>query len=114
MAKRFIITEEEKGDILSKYGLVNEQNEPIEYKKAVQCFLNKKGYKCFGVDPAKNINQNQNLTIYKDFFNTNFSRKLTKADAYFDIVIGLNVFAHNDSFINMFEATSQILSNEGA
>jgi SAM-dependent methyltransferase len=76
-------------------------------------FLNKKGYKCFGVDPAKNINQNQNLTIYKDFFNTNFSRKLTKADAYFDIVIGLNVFAHNDSFINMFEATSQILSNEG-
>ena len=45
MSKRFIITEEEKGDILSKYGLVSEQNEPIEYKKAVQCFLNKKGYK---------------------------------------------------------------------
>jgi hypothetical protein len=45
MAKRFIISEEEKGDILSKYGLVNEQNEPIEFKKAVQCFLNKKGYK---------------------------------------------------------------------
>ena len=29
MAKRFIITEEEKNDIRSIYGLVNEQNEPI-------------------------------------------------------------------------------------
>ena len=45
MAKRFIISEEEKKDIRSRYGLVNEQNEPIEFKKAVQCFLNKKGYK---------------------------------------------------------------------
>jgi peptidoglycan hydrolase-like protein with peptidoglycan-binding domain len=45
MAKRFIISEEERSDIRSRYGLVNEQNEPIEYKKAVQCFLNKKGYK---------------------------------------------------------------------
>jgi hypothetical protein len=27
MAKRFIITEEEKSDIRSRYGLINEQNE---------------------------------------------------------------------------------------
>ena len=45
MAKRFIISEEERSDIRSRYGLVNEQYEPIEFKKAVQCFLNKKGYK---------------------------------------------------------------------
>lgn len=45
MAKRFIISEEEKNYIRTRYGLINEQNEPIEYKKAVQCFLNKKGYK---------------------------------------------------------------------
>ena len=50
MAKRFIITEDEKNDIRSRYGLINEQNEPIEYKKAVQCFLNKKDIKMIQKD----------------------------------------------------------------
>jgi len=45
MAKRFIISEEERSDIRSRYGLVNEQNESPELKKGVQCFLNKKGFK---------------------------------------------------------------------
>jgi len=45
MAKRFIISEEEKNDIRSRYGLVTEQNESPELKKAIQCFLNKKGFK---------------------------------------------------------------------
>ena len=34
MAKRFIISEEEKGDILSKYGLVNEQMNQMTSKEA--------------------------------------------------------------------------------
>ena len=45
MAKRFIISEEERSDIRSRYGLVNEQNDSPELKKGVQCFLNKKGFK---------------------------------------------------------------------
>ena len=45
MSKRFIISEEERSDIRSRYGLVNEQNESPELKKGVQCFLNKKGFK---------------------------------------------------------------------
>ena len=45
MAKRFIISEEERSDIRSRYGLVNEQSESPELKKAIQCFLNKKGFK---------------------------------------------------------------------
>jgi peptidoglycan hydrolase-like protein with peptidoglycan-binding domain len=45
MAKRFIISEEERSDIRSKYGLINEQSEEMKLKKAVQCFLNKKGIK---------------------------------------------------------------------
>ena len=46
MAKRFIISEEERSDIRSRYGLINEQSEDA-YKaiKGVQCFLNKKGFK---------------------------------------------------------------------
>jgi hypothetical protein len=44
MAKRFIITEEEKGDILSKYGLINEQDnyENHTFIKGIQRFLNEK------------------------------------------------------------------------
>jgi len=46
MAKRFIISEDEKKDIRSRYGLVNEQDEEtFKAIKGVQCFLNKKGYK---------------------------------------------------------------------
>jgi peptidoglycan hydrolase-like protein with peptidoglycan-binding domain len=46
MSKRFIISEEEKNDIRSKYGLVNEQDEnTFKAIKSVQCFLTKKGYK---------------------------------------------------------------------
>jgi hypothetical protein len=46
MAKRFIISEEEKRDILSRYGLVNEQDEhAFKAIKGIQCFLTKKGYK---------------------------------------------------------------------
>ena len=53
MAKRFIISEEERSDIRSRYGLVNEQNEPVEFKKAIQCFLNKKGFKDDSNQPLK-------------------------------------------------------------
>jgi hypothetical protein len=53
MSKRFIISEEEKKDIRSRYGLVNEQNEPVEFKKAIQCFLNKKGFKDDSNQPLK-------------------------------------------------------------
>jgi hypothetical protein len=53
MAKRFIISEEEKSDIRSIYGLVNEQNESPELKKGIQCFLNKKGYKDDKNQPLK-------------------------------------------------------------
>lgn len=76
-------------------------------------FLNEKGYECFGIDPAKNINHDKNMTIYKDFFNTNFVKQLVLKNSCFDIVIGLNVFAHNDSFIDMFKASRECLSTKG-
>lgn len=53
MSKRFIISEEEKRDIRSRYGLVNEQSDGFENKKAIQCFLNKKGYKDDNNQPLK-------------------------------------------------------------
>ena len=53
MAKRFIISEEERSDIRSRYGLVTEQNESSELKKGIQCFLNKKGIKDNSNQPLK-------------------------------------------------------------
>ena len=53
MAKRFIISEEERSDIRSIYGLVNEQNESPELKKGIQCFLNKKGHRDDKNQPLK-------------------------------------------------------------
>jgi len=53
MAKRFIISEEEKSDIRSIYGLVTEQNESPELKKGIQCFLNKKGHRDDKNQPLK-------------------------------------------------------------
>jgi hypothetical protein len=44
MTKRFIISEEEKNDIRSKYGLVNEQDDRMDhtYVRGIQRFLNEK------------------------------------------------------------------------
>ena len=53
MAKRFIISEEEKRDIRSRYGLVTEQSDEVRMKKAIQCFLNKKGHKDNNNQPLK-------------------------------------------------------------
>jgi hypothetical protein len=53
MAKRFIISEEERSDIRSRYGLINEQNESPELKKGIQCFLNKKGFRDDKNQPLK-------------------------------------------------------------
>jgi peptidoglycan hydrolase-like protein with peptidoglycan-binding domain len=53
MTKRFIISEEERSDIRSKYGLVNEQQETTAQKRALQCFLNKKGIRDNSNQPLK-------------------------------------------------------------
>ena len=54
MAKRFIISEEEKGDILSKYGLVSEQmNQQKEVSAQMEKIKPEMGGKyCFG-DPKR-------------------------------------------------------------
>ena len=50
---KFIISEEERSEIRSKYGLINEQSEEVKFKKAIQCFLNKKGFKDNSNQPLK-------------------------------------------------------------
>ena len=76
-------------------------------------FLYESGYACYGIDPARNISQNSKIKVYKDFFNTKFVEKFIEENGLFDIIVGLNVFAHNDNFISMFDASSQALSENG-
>jgi hypothetical protein len=67
MAKRFIISEEEKGDILSKYGLVNEQ---MNQQKGVDVQMGKikpemGGKYCFGDPKRLQATYGYNVKLYK-------------------------------------------------
>lgn len=67
MSKRFIITEEEKGDILSKYGLVSEQ---MNQQKDVDVQMEKikpemGGKYCFGDSKRLKSAYGNNVKLYK-------------------------------------------------
>jgi predicted Zn-dependent protease len=67
MTKRFIITEEEKDDILSKYGLVSEQ---MNQQKAVDVQMEKikpemGGKYCFGDSKRLQSAYGYNVKLYK-------------------------------------------------
>jgi len=74
--------------------------------------LSKEGYQCLGVDPAKNLNE-KHENVVSDFFGTNIVSSLKKNYGKFDLIFGLNVFAHNDSFIDMFSAVEELLNQDG-
>ena len=67
MIKRFIISEEEKKDIRSKYGLVNEQ---MNQQKSVEVQMEKikpemGGKYCFGDPKRLQSNYGYNIKLYK-------------------------------------------------
>jgi SAM-dependent methyltransferase len=76
-------------------------------------FLNAMGHDVLGCDPAKNIKQPNDLNIYKDFFNINIANKIISEQSKFDIVIGINVFAHNAGFMNMIQGCEIMLADNG-
>ena len=65
--------------------------------------LSDDGYNCVGIDPAENLN-NEHENVISDFFNMDITDKVLAQYGKFDLIFGLNVFAHNDSFIDMFKA----------
>ena len=70
------------------------------------------GFKCTAVDPAENINKNLENTI-TDFFNYDLAKNLYSENKTYDIILGLNVFAHNDTFIDMFKGCELLLNDDG-
>ncbi len=69
-------------------------------------------FDCLAIDPAKNINKNMEDTI-SEFFNLELAQKLKSQGKKFDIILGLNVFAHNDTFIDMFKGCEILLNEDG-
>jgi len=71
----------------------------------------------YGIDPAKNVYKkmsNDMFTVHNLFFNT--KNKLTiegLIDGKVDILVGLNVFAHNDSYDDMFSVARYLLAVDG-
>jgi hypothetical protein len=76
-------------------------------------YLNKLNFDVFGVEPAKNIKPQEKVKIFNGYFNLEFSKKVKKESGKFDYVIGLNVFAHNAEFVDMFAGIKNVLSESG-
>jgi len=74
--------------------------------------LSDDGYNCAGIDPAENLNSDHENVI-SDFFNMDITDKVLAKYGKFDLIFGLNVFAHNDSFIDMFKAVNILLEKRG-
>jgi SAM-dependent methyltransferase len=76
-------------------------------------FLDDFGYSAVGCDPAKNISQKEELKVYTDFFGEISAERIKSECGGFDVVVGLNVFAHNSAFIDMLKGCVILLNPDG-
>jgi hypothetical protein len=76
-------------------------------------FLNKKFNKCVGIDPAKNLDPQPQCDVFTGFFDMESAKVLSDMHGLFDVVVGLNVFAHNIDCVGMMHASESILQKEG-
>ena len=78
--------------------------------------LNSK-HKIYGIDPASNVyskNVNDKFTVLHEFFDIkNMESIKSMVGGSVDIIIGINVFAHNDSYMEMFAAIEGLLATNG-
>ena len=70
--------------------------------------LNEEGFDIIGIDPAINLNQDDKNVI-SSFFNTEIVEKISNNYVKFDLIFGLNVFAHSKDFLDMFLAANNFL-----
>lgn len=75
--------------------------------------LSKYNFDCTGVEPAKNLKKfyNKNIYLINDFFSKKIKNRLNH-DSY-DVIIGLNVFAHFKQVQDAFTFVEKILSKNG-
>ncbi len=68
---------------------------------------------CIGIDPAKNLRRETQCYVYEDYFNDEFADKIFDEFGVFDIVVGLNVFAHNSDCVGMLRGVATTLNQNG-
>ena len=66
-----------------------------------------------GIDPAVNISVDGETNVYRDFFNHDTARTIQKDHGRMDLILGLNVFAHVPSVVDMFRAVNELLADDG-
>jgi hypothetical protein len=78
--------------------------------------LNKK-FNVYGIDPAINVYNPSNedsFSIIHDFFDLECTKKIKEVIGKpIDIIVGINVFAHNKNYAEMFKAISELLNDDG-
>ena len=75
-------------------------------------YLLDKKVEAFGVEPAKNLFK-PNDRIYNKFLNLENAQEIIQEYGNFDVIFGINVFAHNPNFLELFNACNLILKEDG-
>lgn len=78
--------------------------------------LAERGHSTLGIDPAENVYDPgvfPKVEVLHDFFSEEFGRALANNREPFDLVIGLNVFAHNAAFLSALKGVRACLSDKG-
>lgn len=79
-------------------------------------YLNSR-FKKYGIDPAKNVYRKKDeddFIILHEFLDTSIKEKIKNIiPDPIDAIIGINVFAHNESYDDMFSAMYELLDENG-
>jgi SAM-dependent methyltransferase len=80
-------------------------------------FFQNKGFKCLGVDPAKNIaaaaKSARNIDTLPEFFNEKTSDAILKSYGKFQLITCNNAFAHNDDLRPILKGAKKLLTDDG-
>jgi hypothetical protein len=74
--------------------------------------LTERNIDIYGIEPAKNLFEEENK-VYNDFLNLSNADDILKKFGTFDLIFGINVFAHNSNFKELFDASNLLLTNNG-
>lgn len=75
-------------------------------------FLKNFNMDIYGIEPAKNL-FSKNARVFNDFLNIKNVDKIINDFGKFDFIFGINVFAHNPNFSEMFKACEMLLNDDG-
>lgn len=103
----------EKNYLVSKQDLVLEigSNDGI----LIQNFK-KKGYKCVGVEPSKNVaevSKKKGIYTINSFFDLNLSKKILTTQGKAKIILSANVLCHIPYIHSIFEGVKNLLCDDG-